>query len=325
MKDTPLPPAPVISVVVPCHNQGHYLGEAIASVFRSARKDVEVIVVDDGSTDDTVRVAESFSGTRCVSQPNSGLARARNRGLQESTGRYVVFLDADDALAPGGLDVGVAELVAHPTAAFVFGRCRMMAEDGTLVATGNEPRVERDHYRELLKRNYIWMPATVMFRRDEIERVGGFDPSINAAADYSVYLRIARTRPIRDHGQVVAYYRRHKDNMSGNATRMLQESLTVLRRERPFVEGDPALLAAYYEGWKHWRTFYGAEVAQEIRDHVRNRSWTRAARKAAVLGWLHPRGLIHHATRKVALTIRRRRRNAGEEPTPGAKDVEPGS
>lgn len=305
----------MISVVIPCHNQGHYLGEAIASVSRSARKDVEIIVVDDGSSDDTVRVAQSFAGTRCVSQTNGGLARARNRGLQESTGRYIVFLDADDALAPGGLDMGVAELAAHPTAAFVFGRCRMMDEDGGLVVTGNEPRVERDHYRELLKRNYIWMPATVMFRREEIERVGGFDPTVNAAADYSVYLRIARTRPIRDHGQVVAYYRKHRGNMSGNATRMLQESLTVLRRERPFIEGDPALLEAYYQGWKHWRDFYGSEVAQEIRAHVRDRSWTRAARKAAVLGWLHPKGLVHHATRKAALTIGRRRRKKPEDPS----------
>ncbi len=229
---------------------------------------------------------------------------------------------ADDALAPGGLDMGVAELAAHPAAAFVFGRCRMMAADGTLVATGNEPRVERDHYRELLKRNYIWMPATVMFRREDIERVGGFDPSVNAAADYSVYLRIARTRPIRDHGQVVAFYRKHGGNMSGNATRMLQESLTVLRRERPFIEGDPALLAAYYEGWKHWRNFYGAEVAQEIREDVHQRSWTRAARKAAVLSWLHPRGLGQQAARKVATTIKRRReRGPDAEAAPDSGDA----
>lgn len=286
---------------------------------RSARKDVEIIVVDDGSSDDTVRVAQSFSGTRCVSQAKGGLAKARNRGLKESTGRYIVFLDADDALAPGALDIGVAELAAHQTAAFVFGRCLMMTGDGTLVRTGNEPRIERDHYRALLRRNYIWMPATVMFRREDVERIGGFDPTVNAAADYSVYLRIARTRPIRDHGQVVAHYRKHAGNMSGNATRMLQESLTVLRRERPFVEGDPALLAAYYEGWQHWRDFYGSEVVEEIRAHVHAREWGRAARKAAVLGWLHPQGLAHHATRKIGLRLRRR---GGAEASEASTDTE---
>ena len=281
--------------------------------------------MDDGSTDDTVRVAQAFGGTRCVSQSKGGLARARNRGFQESTGRYVVFLDADDALAPGALDMGVAELAAHPAAAFVFGRCRMMAPDGTFVPTGTQARVERDHYRELLKRNYIWNPATAMFRREEVERIGGFDPTVNAAADYSVYLRIARTRPIRDHGQIVAHYRKHTGNMSGNATRMLMESLIVLRRERPFIEGDPSLLAAYYQGWKHWRDFYGGEVAQEIREHIRAREWGRAARKAALLGWLHPQGLAQHATRKMSRTIRRRRKSEppagqGESPLPLAKN-----
>ena len=271
---------------------------------------METIVVDDGSSDDTVRVAQAFSGTRCVSQARGGLARARNRGLKESTGRYIVFLDADDALAPGALDIGVAELAAHPAAAFVFGRCRTMIGDGTLVWTINEPRVERDHYRELLKRNYIWMPATVMFRRDDVERIGGFDPTVNAAADYSVYLRIARTRPIRDHGQVVAHYRKHAANMSGNATRMLQESLTVLRRERAFIEGDPALLAAYYEGWEYWRDFYGSEVVEEIRRHIGAREFGRAARKSAVLGWLHPQALAHFATRKVVSKVRWRRKAA---------------
>ena len=258
-----------------------------------------------------MRVAQAF-GARCVSGPKGGLARARNRGLQESTGRYLVFLDADDALAPGGLDMGAAELAAHQTAAFVFGRCRMMTQDGALEAARPMPRVEREHYRELLKRNYIWMPAMVMFRREDVERIGGFDPSVDAAADYSLYLRIARTRPIRDHGQVVAHYRRHAESMSRDASRMLQETLTVLRRERPFVEGEPALLAAYYEGWEHWRDFYGSEVAEEIRGHVRARQWTRAARKAAVLGWLHPQGLIHHATRRATRVVRRRR--VGDRP-----------
>ena len=303
--------APLVSVIVPCHNQGHFLGEALTSVSRSTLSDVETVVVDDGSSDDTVRVASSF-GTRVVSQPNLGLAKARNRGLQESVGRYVVFLDADGALAPGGLDVGAAEMAAHPTATFVYGRCRMMSDDRALLPARDQPRLERDHYRELLKRNYIWSPASVMFRRTDIERVGGFDPKFNAAADYGVYMQLARTGPVRDHAQVVTYYRKHSGNMSGDATRMLQETLSVLRRERPFVHGDPVLLAAYYAGWQHWRDFYGSEVAARIGAHVHARQWGPALRKAMILGWLHPRGLTHHATKKLALTVGLKRARGGK-------------
>jgi hypothetical protein len=306
----------MVSIIIPCHNQARFLGEAIASVSRSAQKDVEIVVVDDGSSDETVRVATSFAGTRCVSQPRGGLARARNHGLKESTGRYLVFLDADDALAPGGLDVGVAELAARPTAAFVFGQCRTMSDEGTVEKAAAQLRIERDHYRELLKRNYIWTPAAVMFRREDVERAGGFDPSVNASADYGMYLRIARSRPIHDHGQVVAYYRKHSGNMSADSARMLQETLTVLRRERPFVEGDPTLLAAYYEGWAHWQDFYGSEVAAEISQHVRARHWGRALRKAAALGWLHPQGLARHATKKLSLSLRRRERGRTGGQTP---------
>jgi glycosyltransferase involved in cell wall biosynthesis len=300
--------APLISVVIPCYNQAHFLGEAIASVWQSATRDVEVVVVDDGSTDTTARVGASFAGTRLISGPNQGLAHARNRGLAESSGRFVVFLDADDMLTRGALDIGLAELSAHPTAALVSGRCRIINEDGAALHTPEQARVERDHYKELLRHNYIWMPAMAMIRRDAIERVGGFEQSAHAAADYSLYLRIARTHTVHDHGQLVALYRKHSGNMSRNSARMLQETLAVLRRERPFVAGDQDLLRAYYEGWNRWRELYGAYIVDEIRGDVRRHRW-RALRNAAALGWLHPRALLRQAGHKASLTMRRATRS----------------
>ena len=295
---------PLISVIIPCYNHAHFLGDAISSVNKSEQPEVEIIVVDDGSDDDPGEVATSFSRTKCIRQANGGLAKARNRGLQESRGRFVVFLDADDMLAPGALDIGVSALAAHARAAMVYGRCRRMARDGTIQSTPEQERIERDHYRELLKKNYIWMPAMAMFRREALERAGGFDPSVNAAADYGVYLRVARSHPLYDHARVVAYHRKHDANKSGNAGRMLQESLTVLRRERPFAEHDASLLAAYYEGWKTWQEYYGTALVNEIRSHARGHQWTRVLRKGARLAWLHPGGLREHAFRKISLSLR---------------------
>ena len=303
---------PLISIVVPCFNHGHFLREALDSIGTPALS-TEIVVVDDGSSDNTAEVVATFETAntfRCVRQSNAGLAHARNRGLRESRGDLVVFLDADDRLTPGALELSATALEERPECAFVFGRCTMMDTDGTLLPTTTQPRIVRDHYRELLRRNYIWTPATVMFRREAVERAGGFNPNVNAAADYDLYLHVARHHPVHDHATVVAHYRRHAANMSGNAARMLRETLEVLWRQRPFLEGDQASLAAYREGCRLWQDFYGTQLADEIRTDVRRRDWMTALSKAAMLAEYHPRGLWHHLTRKASRVLQ------GLEPEP---------
>lgn len=304
---------PVVSVIIPCCNHGHYLREALDSIGVPAAP-TEIIVVDDGSTDSTQEVLAAFRpevSFRAFRQPNGGLAAARNRGLRESSGEFVIFLDADDRLAPGAIEIGLESLLEHPECAFVFGRCPMMDRDGGLMPTLLEPRIPKDHYRELLKRNYIWMPAVVTFRREPLIRSGGFKRAFDAAADYDMYLHIARHHPVHDHGRVVAHYRKHDTNMSGNAGRMLRETLAVLRSQRPFLEGDQASLAAYDEGRRNWQDHYGSYLTNEIRAAVRRGHLITAARKAVVLGRYHPKGLWHHARRKTELTLTAaaRRRN----------------
>jgi glycosyltransferase involved in cell wall biosynthesis len=294
-----------VSVVVPCFNHGRFLREALLSIG-TPEVPTEIIVVDDGSSDSTPEVVATFETTnhfRAVRQANAGLAAARNRGLRESRGRYIVFLDADDRLAPGAVEFGVARLQERPECAFVYGRCTLMDVDGTLLPTPEMPRLVRDHYREMLRRNYIWTPAAVMFRREPLERSGGFNADVNAAADYELYLHLARHYPVFDHAHVVAHYRKHEGSMSGNAGRMLRETLAVLRSQLPFLEGDEASLAAYREGWGIWQEFYGAHLANEIRDAVKSQRWIEVASKATVLGYYHPRGFWHHVKRKSELTM----------------------
>jgi glycosyltransferase involved in cell wall biosynthesis len=302
-----VPDTPLVSVVVPCFNHGRFLGDALASIG-SPRTRTEIVVVDDGSTDstpDVVAGVQTANEFRCVRQENAGLAAARNRGLRESRGKYVIFLDADDRLAPGAVDLGISKLEEHPECAFVFGRCRMMNQDGAFIDTVVQPRIVRDHYRDLLRRNYIWMPAMVMFRRDALERFGGFNGDVNAAADYEMYLHIARHHPVHDHGQVVAHYRRHDANMRGNTGRMLRETLAVMKIQRPFLEGDESSLAAYEEGCRTWQEFYGTQLATEIRTAVREHRWIEAMLKASVLARHHPRGLWHHVMRTIQLMVLR--------------------
>ena len=297
---------PLISVIVPCYNYGHFLAEALSSITAPSLH-VEIVVVDDGSTDqtpDVVATLETPCDLRFVRQQNAGLSAARNRGIRESRGRYLVFLDADDRLAPGGLEIGAATLDEHPEAAFVFGRCMLMDAGGELQSTPAQARIVRDLYRELLRRNYIWTPSVVMFKREVVEKAGAFNPKVNAAADYELYLHIARHHPIWDHGQVVAHYRRHPGNMSLDAGRMLKETLGVIASQRPFLEGDEASLLACIEGRRNWQEFYGTELVDEIRTDVRDHEWVAALRKVLVLARRYPRGLWHHATRKTARVVR---------------------
>src|SRR5690606_4243682 len=239
---------------------------------------------------------------------------------------YIVFLDADDRLALGAIEVGVARLEERPECAFVYGRCTMMDADGTLMPTPEMPRIIRDHYREMLRRNYIWTPAAVMFRREPLDRIGGFSTAVNAAADYEVYRHLARHYPVFDHAQIVAHYRRHDGNMSGNAGRMLRETLAVLRSQRPFLQGDDASLAAYREGWEIWQEFYGAHLATEVRHAVRSHRAIEAVSKATVLACYHPRGFWHHLKRKSELTLEalaHRERVAGVHRVPPRTADEP--
>ena len=200
--------APLVSVVIPCYNQAHFLGEAIESVFKQTYKHFEIVVVDDGSTDNTSEVARRYSGIRCIEQVNQGLSAARNTGIRESKGEYLVFLDADDRLYPIALEAGLRCFKVFPECGFVYGAYRFITSDGFPLWKPILNRVDKEHYLALLRENYIGMNGTVMFRRDVLELFEGFDTSLAACEDYDLYLRVARTFSIRYHDNVVAEYRK---------------------------------------------------------------------------------------------------------------------
>lgn len=298
---------PLVSVVIPCYNQGSYVRSAIRSAV-ATRAAVEVIVVDDGSTDDTAAVASALPGVRLVRQTNGGLASARNRGLQAATGEFIVFLDADDLLLPHAIDVGVRALQSDPDAVFAFGRCVMMGPEGERWPTPERPRVCGDVHDALLVTNPMWTPAVVMFRREAVVHAGGFRQGFDAAADYDLYLRLTSAGRAYDHGEVVAGYRRHPTSMSSRAARMLRETLFVLERHRP---ADPRRLALWESGLRQWRDFYGTQLVEEIRAHLRRAQADAAITKMLALLRLAPEIAAREFKKKLRVSLRLRAARPG--------------
>jgi glycosyltransferase involved in cell wall biosynthesis len=301
--------APLVSVVIPCCNQGRFLGEAIASVGRQTYPRVELIVVDDGSTDDTSTVAASL-GVRCIRQENRGQAAAKNRGAAEATGEYVVFLDADDRLLPHGLEANVDAFAERHEAALVSGWFRyMMSADEPFPYTINRFETERnevvgliplptpperDQYKALLQGSYtIVAPGQAMFRREVFLAAGGHDGSYNGAEDLELYLRMAREHPMFVHSVPIAEKRFHHGRVSRNSAYMLESSLATLRAQSASVKHDRVLRAAYARGVAWFRQNYGEQLARDLNSAVRGRDWRAAGRDAWVLARRYPRGLAH--------------------------------
>jgi glycosyltransferase involved in cell wall biosynthesis/SAM-dependent methyltransferase len=248
-----------VGVVITTYNHAHFLEESLASVFRQTRRSDDVIVVDDGSSDDPAAVVSRFPGARLIRQENRGLAAARNRGLAALRTRYVVFLDADDRLAPDALGCGLACFGRAPACGFVYGGHVYIDGVGSEIGERYEPP-GNEPYLKLLRGNFIAMHGVVMYRREKLLEVGGFDESLRRCEDYDVYLRMTRRFPIAGYADRVAEYRLHGANLSANHTAMLRSALDVHRRYLPERQ-EVRARAAWREGRRSWRRCYAEEMA----------------------------------------------------------------
>lgn len=306
----------LVSVVIPCYKQAGFLAEAIESVLAQTYPNVEIIVVDDGSPDDTSVVALHYPGVRCLRQTNQGLSAARNTGIRETHGEFLVFLDADDRLTPEALKRGVDRLRQIPDAAFVAGKHRNIAVDGSPLPTRQRPHVNKDHYVELLQVNHIGCPATVMYRRTVFDDVHGFDTTVNPASDYDLYLRIAQKCAVSFHTDVVAEYRKHDEGMSNNHLLMSTHIARVLQAQLQQVRGNRRHEEACLTGMRFYQHLYRITmIIDRMRSSARKDDWRGALRNLLILLWFDPRAFSEELRRKCRLVILSRRRSSGWTPT----------
>jgi glycosyltransferase involved in cell wall biosynthesis len=253
--DTKINDSDLVSVIIPSYNHGNYLARAIESVLAQTYQNLQIVVVDDGSTDNTKQVADGFPNVVYVYQQNQGLSAARNTGIDNSSGKYLLFLDADDWLSIDALKKNIDILNAHPEAAFVSAGHVKINDDGKILEEVKED-VNSDHYLHLLQGNYIGMHATVLYARWVFDKFR-FDTTLRACEDYDLYMKIARQYPVLHHPDIIAYYRIHGSNMSGNTKLMLNSVLQVLNRQETHLRNEDERKALVC-GRKIWKEYYGS-------------------------------------------------------------------
>ncbi|MFN3683196.1 MAG: glycosyltransferase [Fimbriimonadaceae bacterium] len=267
---------PRFSVIIPCYNQAHFLSEALDSVLAQSL-DPQVIVVDDGSTDCTSEVAESY-GRRIVlvRQANSGLPAARNAGILQADGDYLVFLDSDDALRPDYLSRAATLLSREPEIDVLHVRADVVDMGGRIVASFGGADLGTDPFGRLLEGN-DGPPNTWIVRRSLLARTGLFDPSLRSCEDWDLWLRCALVGArFQTDETIVAVYRDVPGSMSKQIETMWRSFRTVLfryansrnsREDRLKAARAVRRRARGYRAvlWRHWRQGQRTEVLRILR------------------------------------------------------------
>lgn len=227
-------------------NAEAFIGETVQAVLRQSLADFELIIIDDGSTDNTARVLDAFSDRRIrrFTQPHRGLTPSLNRGLACAAGEFVARNDADDISLPGRLEKQVAFLHRHPGVAVVGSNCYKIDEHGRRTKQSNLPQREACIKWNLLFYNCL-RHSTVMFRRREILDLGGYSPEMDCAQDYDLWLRAAGRWPFANLAEPLVCLRLARQGSITVSRAACQHEcaenarLAMLQRLSPHLHAEP--------------------------------------------------------------------------------------
>jgi cellulose synthase/poly-beta-1,6-N-acetylglucosamine synthase-like glycosyltransferase len=300
---------PRVSVVVPAYNVSTYIADALGSLAAQTFSAFEALVVDDGSTDDTAQVVQSFCDRdrrfKLLQKPNGGLSSARNYGIQFATGDYIALLDADDTYRPQKLANHVAVLDQHPEIGVVYSASQIIRDDGrpTFMALSGKP-IYADPLHAMLCKNFVGHGSNAVFRRCLVDQVGNFDETLRSSEDADFWLRIAAT----DWGfyrvpQRLCCYRVRPTGLSFNVAQMQRSHEQVMQgalqrspeRVQPMLPTAEAYLYRYLA-----RLSLTAGDGEQARHYI-DQAWASDAR----IFYRDPRSLVTLLAVKLAPLTRR--------------------
>ena len=291
-----------ISVVVPCYNNAAHLAATLGSVRAQTRRPLEVLVVDDGSSDDSVAVASTFEEVRLITLPrNSGVSWARNTGLLAARGEMIAWLDGDDIWEPNHLATVAGLLDAHPSAAMAFSLTRAFGMFQNVWEPLLPPLEPVDAFWPSWMQTVAQMSTCVVWREGAMA-VKGFDPTVRNVEDFEFFLRLARTGPFVCTHEITARYRKHSASASWQIVPSRIQEYAVRARVLSAARKTeaPAFISRLETEWRRaWevrlREAWGDRDIQLLRFYLGlellvpggaaiGRQWRRRARLAPLWG-----------------------------------------
>ncbi len=228
-----------VSVVIPTYNSSMFILDAVESVYKQNYPVEEIIVVDDGSTDNTCRLLESHRNRiKYVYQDNAGPGAARNRGVALASGDWIAFLDSDDRWEPNHIEKLIEASKRNTNAVMVYCGKRFVDAEGKML--DHIPLQKKFPsgwiFKDLFYANYISSTSVVMIRRATFLGVGGFDEKFRfIAEDYDLWIRVAAVAPIIGVPEYTVLYRRHENNLTLQTVKQIEAHLEVLRRAQQII------------------------------------------------------------------------------------------
>ena len=229
---------PKVSVIIPLYNREKYIVETVQSVFKQTYPNVEIIVVNDGSTDDSSRLLQEFSSSLTLLQHpgcvNKGQSAAINLGLRHSTGKYIAILDSDDLFASDKIEIQVKYLEENNGIGLVYGNGYYINEYGKKpVRCYDRFHQENSNPAEVLLNCYFALPTNALIRKTVFEKAGMFDESLRSGQDHDMAIRIAEVTKIAYIDEKLFYYRRHPESISAqNADLRWRNGFIILNKAK---------------------------------------------------------------------------------------------
>lgn len=224
-------PQPLVSVIVPTYNGARYIAETLESIFSQTYKNIEIIVVNDGSTDETGKVLNPYKERiQYISQENRGIPAARNRAIRNANGKYIALLDHDDLWLPEKIELQVKLLEENDEYGFVHCNWFFFSETDSKVRTFHKSVPPTGYvFPQLFMRNFIGC-LTMLMRMECIEKSGDFDERHAGCDDYDLWLRVARHFKGAYIDKILAGHRRHASNYSHDRVRATESLIYVCKK-----------------------------------------------------------------------------------------------